>query len=99
MRPNGRLLIKAKRDKTTSNKVMTPIVSTSRDKMIGLAVIGAMSVASPTTPKVLKILEPMILPNAISCSPLRAADKLATSSGKDVPIATMVKPIISSLNP
>ena len=64
-----------------------------------LGVIGAMSAAIPTTPKVLKTLEPIILPKAISCSPLRAADKLATNSGSDVPIATIVRPMISSLKP
>ena len=41
----------------------------------------------------------MTLPSAISCSPRLAAATLATSSGKEVPIATMVKPINNSLMP
>lgn len=47
----------------------------------------------------LNILEPTILPIAISDSPLRAAITLVTSSGKLVPSATIVRPITRSDTP
>ena len=49
----------------------------------------------PTTPKIKAILitlEPIMLTSAKSFSPLTAAIMLVVSSGKLVPIATMVKP-------
>ena len=47
--------------------------------------------------KLLKILLPITLPNAIPELPLMAAPVLITSSGNDVPSATIVRPITSSL--
>ncbi len=41
----------------------------------------------------LKRLEPMILPMAKSFSPLDTAINEEASSGRDVPMATIVKPI------
>ena len=43
------------------------------------------------------MLLPMILPSAIPELPLMAEPKLITNSGNEVPIATIVRPIISSL--
>ena len=44
------------------------------------------------------MFEPITLPTAISVSPLKAATTLVTSSGSDVPIATIVSPIrVSSI--
>ena len=45
------------------------------------------------------MLEPMTFPTAISVSPLRAAAILVTSSGREVPIATIVRPIRVWLTP
>ena len=43
------------------------------------------------------MLLPMILPRAIPELPFNAELKLITNSGSDVPIATIVRPITSSL--
>ncbi len=53
----------------------------------------------PITNKILKIFEPTILPIAISAFPRLAAVTEVTNSGRDVPNATMVNPIIRSLTP
>ncbi len=42
---------------------------------------------------ILKIFEPMMFPTAISDFPLYAATAEVASSGRDVPIASMVNPI------
>ena len=47
----------------------------------------------------LKMLEPITLPMAISFCPLCAATSEVTSSGSDVPMATMVRPISVSDRP
>ena len=49
----------------------------------------------PTTIKPLKILEPIILLKAISLFPVNAARILTDASGALVPIATIVKPMIT----
>ena len=46
--------------------------------------------------KILKMLEPITLPTAISLSPFFAAIIEVTNSGNEVPKATIVKPIILS---
>ena len=53
----------------------------------------------PTTNRMLKMLLPTILPMAISAFPFLAAITEVTSSGKEVPKATMVRPINRSLRP
>ncbi len=62
-------------------------------------VIGCINEESPKTNKMLKILEPKAFPTAKSLSPLSAATTLVISSGKDVPMATMVSPISALLMP
>ena len=62
-----------------------------------LYVIGVITADTPIINNKLNILEPTIFPIAISLSPLIAAVKLVTSSGRLVPIATIVNPIIFSL--
>ena len=52
-----------------------------------------MAPAIPNISKILKILDPIAFPKAISTSFLRAATMEVTSSGRLVPNATMVKPI------
>ncbi len=61
--------------------------------------IGVISAASPTTPSVLNRLEPTTLPSTRSCSPRRRALIEEASSGKEVPTATTVNPMIRSLTP
>ncbi len=53
-----------------------------------------MSAAVPITNKILKILLPTIFPMAIPAFPFLAAVTDVTSSGSDVPNATIVRPII-----
>ena len=61
--------------------------------------VGATRLANPKTPMILKMLLPTTLPTAISRSPRMAATMEVTTSGKEVPTATMVKPMINSLTP
>ena len=76
------------------------IIGRSRLNTSGsIALIGAMTAASPTTVSVLKMFEPMIFPTAKSFSPRRAAAIELASSGSEVPTATMVSPISRSLTP
>ena len=65
----------------------------------GLKYIGFMTAAAPRTNKILKIFEPTILPIAISYLRFIAATTHTTSSGKLVPNATNVKPIMRSDTP
>ena len=53
----------------------------------------------PRHPKMLKIQLPTTLPTAISRSPLRAAAIEVATSGMEVPAATMVSAITTSLTP
>ena len=55
--------------------------------------ISQMTDAVPRMNRMLKILLPTMLPMAMSAFPLRAATTEVTSSGSDVPNATMVRPM------
>ena len=61
--------------------------------------MGLIIAEIPTTINEFKILDPTILPNARAVSPFLAAITEEASSGKEVPIATTVKPINKSLTP
>ena len=52
-----------------------------------------MEAEAPIIKRILKILEPTTFPTARSFSPLEEATTEVTSSGREVPIATMVRPI------
>ena len=54
---------------------------------------GVISALEPTTNKILKILDPMMFPIAISALPFLAAVTEVTSSGNEVPKAAIVRPI------
>ena len=54
---------------------------------------------NPKIRNTLKILEPTTFPRAMSLSPFLAATIEVTSSGREVPTATMVRPIRASLRP
>lgn len=53
---------------------------------------GLIADAIPSTIRMLKILEPIAFPTAISTSFFLAATMEVTSSGRDVPIETIVNP-------
>ena len=54
---------------------------------------GVISALDPTTNKILKIFDPMMFPITISALPFLAAVTEVTSSGNEVPKATIVRPI------
>ena len=56
-------------------------------------------VATPITVSRLKMLLPTTLPTAISRSPRRVATMDVANSGREVPMATMVKPMTTWLMP
>ena len=64
---------------------------------VGLYLIGAIIADAPMINNMLNILDPMIFPIAISELCLIAAVTLVTSSGKLVPIAIIVRLMISRL--
>ena len=53
----------------------------------------------PSTQRILKMLLPTTLPTAISRSPRMVATIDVTTSGNEVPAATIVRPITASLTP
>jgi hypothetical protein len=60
---------------------------------------GDIKPANGKTAKILNIFDPIIAPTAISLSPFMILTIEVTTSGKLVPIATIVRPIITSLTP
>ena len=62
-----------------------------------LYLLGLIIADNPIINNRLNIFDPIIFPIAISLSPFIAAITLVTNSGKLVPIATIVNPIIFSL--
>ena len=60
---------------------------------------GVISALEPTTNRILKKLDPMMFPIAISALPFLEAVNEVTSSGKTVTKATMVSPINLWLTP
>ena len=60
---------------------------------------GERKTAMPTTARVLKRLDPTMLPRTNSCSPRRALATALASSGSEVPAATIVSPITRSSTP
>ena len=83
--------------------IYTSIVeNTNRMKSVVLKPIisnGEINDEIPRISKTLNMFEPITLPSASCGLPFRAAMLLVTSSGKDVPIATIVKDITASLIP
>ena len=61
--------------------------------LLGLNGNGLIKELNPKTKKMLKMLEPMTLPTAISGFLLYAATADVASSGSDVPTATTVRPM------
>jgi cation:H+ antiporter len=76
------------------------IQSTSRNSISGgKEKLGASNAGIAKTPKLLKILDPIIFPTAISLLPFITLINDAASSGRLVPTATIVSPMTVSLKP
>ena len=58
---------------------------------------GRMAAVMPRISRVLQIFDPITLPKAMSPLPLRADEMLMNSSGDDVPMPMMVKPMMKLL--
>ena len=71
----------------------------SRAAIWGGTGIGAVIAVTPRMPRTLQMLEPTTLPKATSGCRRSAPTTEATSSGSEVPIATMVSPMTASGTP
>lgn len=71
----------------------------SKEMIPSLTDIFLIIEVTPNTPRMLKILDPIILPMEISISFLRAATADVANSGTEVPKATSVRPTTRSLIP
>ncbi len=86
--------------KMRGNKTTDEIIKNIISKLIiGLNSIGEIIALKASTQRILKIFEPITFPIAISVCFFLAATSEAASSGSDVPRATIVKPIKTSLKP
>ena len=74
------------------------IIISSISKLVGLMAPN-MATGRPSTMQMLKMLLPIMLPTRSSFSFLRAAVMVVTSSGSEVPKATMVRAMIRSETP
>ena len=75
------------------------IIIMSRMMSLGFADKVATKAVTPMTSRMLAMLEPMTLPSAMPAEPFRLAFTDMTSSGSDVPNATIVKPTTSGETP
>lgn len=80
-------------------RTVTPIISHTSENIFESTVKGLMAAEVPKMKKMLKILLPMIFPRAMSTCFFKAAVTEVTSSGSEVPTATIVKPTKVSLIP
>ncbi len=85
----------AQGDKQDTGGQHNPVIA--RRKAAGSTLLGDSKAKTPSTITVLKILEPMILPIAMSPSPLSALAMEVANSGRQVPMAIMVNPTTNSL--
>ena len=79
--------------------ISASIIPQSRHRAMKSMFVGAISPGTASTARMLRMLEPTTLPMAMSVWPLRAEPMVAASSGRLVPIATIVRPMIISLTP
>lgn len=86
----------AKKGEHHTDREHHPIITL---ESLGLISPGDSRAGTPSTITILKMLEPMILPTAISFSPFNAPAMKVASSGKLVPIAITVSPMTNSLTP
>lgn len=93
--PSRRLMTPPK--VATKSIAETPMpIGMSRLTLFFVRFIGDKSAQSPTMTRVLKLFDPTTFPIAISGFPLTAETKLTTISGRDVPRATIVRPMTNS---
>lgn len=83
---------------TNNTNVNTIMIMTSINTL-SLTAIGVIAEDAPRTNRMLKILLPTMFPKAISLSFFNAAEIDVTNSGKEVPIAIIVRPTNVSLMP
>ena len=81
------------------HNTVTKIINTTSINILELNGIALIELLAPSTNKILKMFEPITLPITIWFSPFFKAVSEVTSSGKEVPIATIVKPTNVSLIP
>ena len=81
------------------HKIVTNIIKPKSIIIFELTEIGVMALLKPSTNKILNIFDPITFPITSWFSSLFRAVREVTSSGKDVPIATIVKPTNVSLIP
>ena len=81
------------------HKIVTPTINSTSISMLGSIGIRLIALLAPSTNKILKMFEPITLPITNWFSPFLKAVSDVTSSGQEVPIATMVKPTNVSLIP
>ena len=88
-----------KQDKQSSKTVRPPTTGRSRLTACELILKSVRSAGKPMTARELNRFDPITLPMAISGAPFFKLAIEAASSGRLVPKAITVKPIISSLTP
>lgn len=81
---------------TSSSTAHSREIGKSRLMISFAGTTGLMAAHMPTTTSRLKILEPMTLLRAISFWPRTAAEMLTAVSGALVPIATIVRPMMTA---
>ena len=105
--PSPRVILRPVLEKMKSKTTARAIIPRSRNwpivPIVSAGIVGAtvpkISAGRPSTMQILKILLPMMLPTSNSVSFFLAAAMVVTSSGSDVPKATMVSAIMRSDTP
>ena len=81
------------------NSVTKRLRGMSTNLFVFVIINGQMRAVTPSISMTLKMLDPMMLPMAMSALPWNAPVQLTTSSGIDVPMPTIVSPMTNSLTP
>ena len=90
-----RVMVRFPKNRPNNHKSIPEPTSVSKSKLvIPFSPSGVMEALQPNTKNMLKRLLPMTLPIAISGFFFNAATTEVASSGKEVPPATKVSPII-----
>ncbi len=95
----GRVARKARQLRPAITSVNSKVTGQSRTITEGSSESGPSTPGTARTTRKLKILDPMMAPIAISLCPRNALTTEAASSGRLVPIATIVRPMINSDTP
>lgn len=98
--PSIRVIVRlAKNSPKNQSRIPEPTNVNKSKLVIPLRWSGVILALHPNTKKILKRLLPITLPMAISGFFFNAATMEVASSGREVPPATKVRPIIDSLTP